>query len=57
MQILTIINLPWEPENNTITRSEINHKKKNSITVTTSQKSIAKTYKTYSYPSNLTETA
>jgi len=28
MQILTIINLPWEPENNIITRSETNHKKK-----------------------------
>jgi len=27
MQILTIINLPWEPENNIITRSETSHKK------------------------------
>jgi len=42
MQILTIINLPWELENNIITRSETNHKKKNSLTVTASQKNIAK---------------
>jgi len=42
MQILTIINLPWEPENDIITRSETNHKKNSSITVTTSQKKHGK---------------
>jgi len=28
MQIFAIINLPWEPYNNKIVRSESNHKKK-----------------------------
>jgi len=42
MQILTIINVSVEPENNKITRSEKNHKQKDSLTVTASQKNIAK---------------